>query len=373
MATIRPPRRRTVGVQTPDDKDEQHLAAPHQGIEADDLSPDVEKVLDELGASASAVLVERMKDGKPGEWDYVARLSADEYKTEYVKEQFGGGEYKITIIDAVQGRLNPVFVSIDRRFVGKLFAAMPTPVAVNGTDPFRDRLLEVLLAKALTPAPAPSNRETLELVLAVVGAMKGGGGGDVSEQVSNMLNTAMTLAQAMNPPEGLTGLASSALPLMEKLVTNATAPRRAIAPPARPLPAPAPAPTTLTISPPLHAPMPTQPNGGVVAGSIIPKWLEPFRNYARELVKIADRGSDPTMYADLAIEEIQDNDDTFAAAVQAMNDDRLTADLFSVCPELEKTEKRKEFAAEFVSRFREALLEIINTPDDTETGTVEHG
>jgi hypothetical protein len=83
------------------------------------------------------------------------------------------------------------------------------------------------------------------------------------------------------------------------------------------------------------------------------------------------------MYADLAIEEIQEDDDTFAAAVQAMHDDRLTADLLAVCPEMEKTEKRKEFTAEFVARIREALTDLLTTPDDdkedTDTGTVQHG
>lgn len=372
-ASIRPPRRRTTGVETVDET-AAHLAAPHQGVASDDLTDDALLALDELGGDASAVVVERMKDNGTGEYDYMARIPAAEYKNEYLKENFGGGEYRVTVIDAVKGRLNPVRVSVDKRFVGKFFANTATPVASNGVanDPFRDRLLEVLLAKALTPAPAQSNKETLELVLAVVGAMRGGGSGDVSEQVNNMINTAVTLASAMNPPEGLAGLASSALPIMEKLVTSATAPRRAA--PVRALPAPAPAPNSSLVVTPPRSPEPVMPTPqtGVVAGSIAPKWLQPFAAYAKEFVKIADRGSDPTMYADLAIEEIQDDDATFAAAVDAMNGDRLTADLFALCPELEKTDKRKEFATEFVTRFREALTEILNTPDD-DTDTVQNG
>ena len=377
-AAIRPPRRRTTGIETVADSDA-HLAAPHQGIASDDLTDDALLALDELGGDASAVVVERMKDNGTGEYDYMARVPAAEYKNEYLKENFGGGEYRVTVIDAVKGRLNPVRVSVDKRFVGKLFANTATPVASNGVanDPFRDRLLEVLLAKALTPAaPASSNKETIELVLAVVGALRGGGGGDVSEQVNNMIQTSLTLAQAMNPPEGLAGVANSYLPVIEKLATAVVPPRRA-APPARALPAPAPN-TSLTVTPSPRSPEPvvmqipsSQPTG-VVAGSIVPKWLEPFSAFAKDFVKIADRGSDPTMYADLAIEEIQDDDATFAAAVEAMNGDRLTADLFAVCPELEKTEKRQKFAAEFVTRFREGITEIINTPDD-DADTVQNG
>lgn len=364
-------RRRTTGIEItpPADAESAHLAAPHQGVTEDELSDDVINVLDELGASASAVIVERMKDNKPGEYDYLTRLTAGEFKAEYIKEQFGGGEYKVTVIDAVKGRLNPILFSIDKRFVGKLFANAPaTPLPSGGGDPLRDRLLEVLLAKALTTQPQQSNRDTIELVLAVVAAVKGGDNGNSLEQLKTMFDMSRTMAEMANPPEGIAGVASSYLPVIEKLVTaqrGARVSHTVTTPPAaRTLP---PAPATMNpvrVSPSAPTPVKTVDAPAHVAGIITPKWLEPFRSLAPQLVKIADRGSDPTMYADLALEEVQDDDETFAAAVNAMNEDRLLADLFAVCPSLEHTEQRKTFAQDFVTAFRTGLTEIVNSAED---------
>lgn len=376
-----PSRKRSTGIETVDTNAE-HLAAPHQGVTPDELSDDVINALDELGANASAVIVERMKDGKPGEFEYITRMSAGEFKTEYVKEQFGGGDYKITVIDAVKGRLNPVMISIDKRFVGKLFANTPTPVPSSGVgnDPFRDRLLEVLLAKALTPAPATnSTKETIELVLAVVGAVKGGDNSNSLEQLKTMFDMSRTMAEMANPPEGIAAVASNYLPVIERLVTANRQPSarvthtRALSAPAAPAPAPATAPLPSRIPTPVRTVEPTPMPPAHVAGSIVPKWLEPFRMFAGQLVKIADRGSDATMYADLALEEVQDDDETFAAAVEAMRADRLATDLFAVCPDLERTEQRKEFAAAFVAAFTSGLTEIIESTNDDETDAVSHG
>lgn len=368
-------RKRSTGIDTADAETE-HLAAPHQGVTADELSDDVINALDELGANASAVLVERMKDGKPGEWDYLTRLGAGEFKLEYIKEQFGGGEYKITIIDAVKGRLNPVLVSIDRRFVGKLFANVATPVSATGGDPFRDRLLEVLLAKALTPAaPANSSRETIELVLAVVGAVKGTGDGSSSlEQFKTMFEMSRTMAEIANPPEGIAAVASNYLPVIERLVSANRQPSARVThtmPPRQLPPAPASNPTRVPPSTPTQTTTVREP----IAGTITPKWLEPFRMYAGQLVKIADRGSDPTMYADLALEEAQDSDEVFSAAVEAMNANRLLPDLLAMCPELEATAKRKEFAVAFVQAFEAGVRDILAQGDDSEdeTGVVSNG
>lgn len=369
------PRRRIVGVQTAETPEAQHLAAPHEGVEPDDLSPDVERVLDELGENASAVLVERMKDNKPGEWEYVTRLSAEEYTTEYIKEQFGGGEYKLTVIDRVQGRLNPILKSIDRRFVGKMFANVNTPVASGGVanDPFRDRLLEVLLAKALTPAAPPSsNKETIELVLAVVGALngKGGSGTDALEQTKMIVETAQALAGVMHPPEGLAGVASSFLPVIERLVPTRGA--RITSTPARPsLPNPAPAPVAPSTVQPIQSEAPAR-----VAGVIVPQWLAPFKMYAGQLVRFADGDRDPTVYADMALDELQENEQVFTAAVSAMNEDRLLSDLLAVVPALALTEARKEFAAKFVERIKEGLNDILSSANDStndESGEVSHG
>src|SRR5881227_2774439 len=96
-------RTRTVGVRQPDDDGKEHLAAPHEGITTEELTEETERVLAELGENVSAVVVYRMKDNKPGEWDFVARVPATEFTPDYIKEQYGGGDYKVVVIDATQG------------------------------------------------------------------------------------------------------------------------------------------------------------------------------------------------------------------------------------------------------------------------------
>lgn len=357
-----PPRKRAVGVRPPDDPNNTHLAAPHEGVNAEDLTAETERVLAELGENISNVVVYRMKDNKPGEYDFVARVAATEFTPDYVKEQFGGGDYRVVIIDSVQGPLNPVFFSVDRRFVGKVWGSMsPAAVVAQGTgDPFRDEMMKILLAKALTPpVPQSTTKDTIELVLAVVAAMKGGGdSSNVMEQVTAMISTATTLAQAMNPPEGLAGVAGSFLPLMERLVP----PRAARA--THQIAAPARVATTTTQTPADVKPSNEVQAPARVAGTIVPKWLTPFRSLVPMLVRFADRGSDPVLYAEMALDEMQENEELFKAAVEAMNEARLTTDLFAVAPDLQATEKRKEFAAALVTRITEGLQEIIAAAED---------
>jgi hypothetical protein len=372
-------RTRPVGVRIQDDEGKEHLAAPHEGVNVDELTNETERVLAELGENVSAVVIYRMKDAKPGEYDFVARVAATEFTPDYVKEQFGGGDYKIVIVDSAQGPLNPVFFSVDRRFVGKVWAnGSPAAVVGQGTgDPFRDEMLKILLAKALTPAAPPPNttKDTIELVLAVVAAMKGGNGdANVMGQVSAMIETATTLAQAMHPPEGLAGVAGSFLPVLERLVPPRAAARATV----RTLPAAtavAPGAPAAAHNPPAAAAatMTTETSPvATVAGSIVPKWLAPFRTMVSHIVKLADRGSDPNVYAEMAIDELEDDEITFAAAVEAMNEGRLLSDFYAVAPDMQLTDARKEFAAALVTRITEGLQEMLaNADDDNAAGERE--
>jgi len=360
-----PPRNRRIpGVRNASEGTEQ-TAAPHEGIETDDLSPDVEKVLAEVGESASAVVVWRMKEAKPGEWEYITRMPAAEYTNEYLKEQFGGGEYKIVIVDNVQGPLNPVFLSIDRRFVGRLFNSAPAAVAHSNGDPFKDRLLEILLTKMLTQ-PAPQQRSDLDTVLAVAALFKNDGGGNVQEQVSAMLQTAMTLAQAMNPPEGLAGIASQFLPVVDRLVPRAAVtsnlPRRI---PAQNPPPPS-TPVTHVMTPPTTAtPTPTPARvAGTITPPSVPAWLVPFAALAPMLVGLADQGADATVYADVALDRMMNDEATFTAAVESMTAKRLLTDLYAFAPALEETDERKQFAADLVARVEEGITETLSQADE---------
>lgn len=360
-----PRRTKLTGAITPEDGNEQH-AAPAQGIDPDDLSDDVQFVLAQLGEAASMCVVYRMDPTKVGKWDYIARVPASEFNHEYLKEQFGGGEYKIVIIDAKQGPLNAVFTSIDSRFTGKMFASAPAPVA-GGGDAFKDRLLEVLLMKALAPAPAPvvqDPNQSLDMALKIAALFKDNGGGNVGEQLKTTVELATLLADRSNPPEGLAGVAAQFLPVLDRL-THATpaAPasvvRRAI---------PATSTVTPVTTPPTTAPLTPNPPARV-AGSIIPAWLSPFKSVAPMLVTFADNGASAVMYADVALDQLSNNEAWFTAAVESMNAGRMLADLYALSPALQETDKRKAFAAELVAAVEEGLRQMI--ADDT--GSAAHG
>lgn len=357
------PRKKAIGVRAPDSETEP--SAPHQGIDASDLSEDVERFLAEVGEAASAVVIWRMKDNKPGEWDYVTRVAASEYTNEYLKEQFGGGEYKLVVIDSTQGPLNPVFLSIDRRFQGRLFANVPAiaPTTNGSGDTFKDNLLQLLLARFLAPQPE-SNQ--LDLVLRVAEVFRRDGGGSAAEQANAMIQTAMTLAGVMNPPEGLAGVASQFLPVIDKIASQA---RGTVPPPRRlpaTVPAPVPAPAPVTPNPPTNV-TPQQPSARV-AGTIVPAWLTPFKSVSGMLVRFADTESDPTVYADVALDHMTADEELFAAAVESMHAHRLLDELLALAPALGATEKRKGWATELVTRIEEGLHEIIHREENAANG-----
>lgn len=378
------PRKRATGIRPADASDEDRPVAPHEGVSEDDLSEDVEGVLAQLGEAASQVIVARMKDNKPGEWAHITKMPASEFNVESIKEQFGGGEYKITIIDRTQGALNPVYLSIDPRFVGKFWgsaspalATLPAP-ASSSEDAFKNRLLEVLLVRALTPAPAPppppDNTEVIFRV-AELFSRNNNGGGNVAEQVASLMSTATQLATAMNPPDGLAGVASAFLPVVERLTSNAhpatPAPRRLppVAPPTSPVATATPS-LTVTAAPaaaPVNNPPSIEGTPARVAGSIIPRWLAPFKMLSPMLVSFADQGSDPTLYADVAIERFQIDEALFASAVEAMNAGHLLSDLFALAPALQETDERKEFATQLVAGIEKGLRELIESDNEPET------
>jgi hypothetical protein len=364
-----PPRRTKItGATTPEDADQP--TAPHQGILPEDLSDDVEKVLAELGETASAVIIWRMKDNKPGTWDYVTRVPASEFTVEYLKEQYGGGDYKIIIADAAQGALNPIFFSVDRRFRGKLWGDSPIPTAPSSGDTFRDQMLQLLLVRTLEPPKKETS--DIDLVLRVVEAMRNSAPTrDTAAEVATIMTTATTLAGMMNPPEGFAAVASQVLPIVNRLTSapapaQVPAPRRIAASAQTPAPNPPPPPPSPT---PHVAPASPTPSARI-AGSIVPKWLTPFQALAGTIPTLADRGSDPTLYADTALDYVQDDEPTFVAAVEAMNEGRLLDDLYALAPTLKDTEARKQFAATLVERIEAGLRELLNTEatDDDDTG-----
>jgi hypothetical protein len=116
-----------------------------------------------------------------------------------------------------------MYLSIDRRFTGKLWATMAPPPPLPGTpttDPFKEDLLKILLAKALTPAPAPQALDA-KTVLEIASLFRDNNGSrNITEEVALLMQTATTLAGAMNPPEGLGAVAAQFLPVVDRLIPS---------------------------------------------------------------------------------------------------------------------------------------------------------
>jgi hypothetical protein len=366
--TARKPRTGAIQISDPD---AQQVTAPHQGLDADALDQDIERVLDEVGESGGAVVLWREKEQQPGNFDYLVRQPAKGFTLEYVRENFGGGNYKIVPVDPQHGALNPSFFSIDRRWIGKAFSnATPAAAGTSRDDSFRDRMTELLLTAILNqrnqPAPPPpqsSANETLQIIAALAPLLKGEGGNS-AETLKTMIETATMLAGAMNPPEGFAGIAAGLLPAIDKLASahQLSARRQAVA---HVLPATNTAPAAqpvATVQPPA-----TQAQPATVAGSIFPRWLEPFRSLAPRLVSLADKDADPELYADLVIDALTDdeNEAAFRGAIEAMQAGTLEQDAFSAVPQMKATEERRAWLTKFIDAVRSGLTDLLAEPEPT--------
>ena len=349
--------------------------APRQGLaDPEALSDDAERILAELGEGASSVAVWRESDTRPGVFDFLARVPAGEFTNEWISSQYGGGYYKIIISDAQQGPLNPVFLSVDRRLIGKAFSMTGTAPVVASDGAFKDRLLEILLARSLQPPPPPppqhnSAQETLQIIAALAPLLKGNGdgGGNSMEMVAALLSSATDLAAHMHPQEGMAAVAGQLLPVVDRLVAAATArsPRLPVPRPPIVHNPPAPAAPAETVSATIDGvPVTARPGDTVtvqpqVAGIIVPKWLAPFQKFAGILVSLADTEADPALYADVCVDQLSNNEEAFRSAVEAMEAGTLKDDVLNAVPALKETETRVKFVTEMAAKVEEGLRELI--------------
>lgn len=352
------------------------LLARQAVSDPNNLEDDVERILGELGEGASSVSIWRESDTRPGNFDLMGRLPAGEFSVDWIVSQYGGGYYKIIISDATQGPLNPVFLSVDRRLIGKAFSvANPAQAARGNEEGLRDRLLDVLLAKTLQAPPTPPAPSHTNEILAVVTALippvltaltsRGGNdGGNSVEMFAAMMNAATEMAKLSSPPEGFAAVAGQLIPVVDKLVAAqaASAVRRPVAlPPARPLIVQTP--TVPVSTPPI---VPTQPvaEPASVAGSIVPKWLAPFRQFAGILVSLADADADPELYANVCVDQLLANEDAFKSAVEAMNAGTLKEDILSAVPALKESAQRIAFVESMLNTIESALKEELANVDE---------
>lgn len=330
--------------------------APRQAVShPDELDDDVDRILAELGESASSVSVSRESDEKPGRFDFLTRLPAPEFSAEAIARDYGGGYYRIIITDATQGPLNPVYFSVDKRIVGRAFSANRPATTSHDDATFKDKVLDILLMRALQPQQQPtSETSTLDMALRIAELFKGNNGGNTVELLTVMLGAATEMAKNMNPPEGLAGVASTMVPMMEKLLAS-----QQPAPAVRRIPA-----RTEVIAAPVVQPPPTPTAEPVdvspkVVGAIFPKWLEPFKPFAPMLVNLADGGADPRLYTEVILDLLNSNEDAFKSAVTAMEAGKLLDDVLNAVPAMKEREERKAFASALVENVEAGLREML--------------
>lgn len=371
-----PARKRTLLGDTPEEQRSPLQALP----DPDRLSDQVERILGELGEGADSVAVYREDDARPGKFNFLARVPAAEFSTDYVASQYGGGEYKIVIIDRTQGPLEPVMFSVDRRLVGKAFAVTQSQNGRDGEQGFKDRLLEMMLQRVLLqPAPAPvaapsSQRDPLDYLIALAPLLKSDGGSNI-ESLVTMMTAMIDLSSKMQPAEGMAAVAGQLLPVVDKLITAqasqglarrlpvSTAPRSL--PPIQTIPE---AGTLPLVQPASPTPEPTTTTTAPVIGTIVPQWLAPFKLFAPMLVNLADTEADPALYADVCVDQLSNNESAFRSAVEAMNAGTLKDDVLSAVPALQETPQRQEFVTQLVLRVEEGLREILSQETEEANG-----
>lgn len=353
--------------------------APRQAVaDPDALSETVERILGELGESADTVTIYREDDTRVGKRNFIARVPATEFSAAFVADQYGGGDYQIVITDKVQGPLEPVFLSVDRRIIGKAWAVNQGAAGItapNSDSTLRDRLLELFIARMMTtpqPVAAPTNsaQETLQIIAALAPLIRGGGdGGNSVEMFAAMMSAATEMARMANPPEGFAAVASNMVPLIEKLVAAQTAMR---VPPRR-IPAVPPSTTVnerAAVAVPVDggtavpAPVVETPSPSPVAGTIVPKWLAPFRVFAGMLVGLADDEADPAVYANVCLDQLIKNEDAFKSAVEAMNAGTLKDDVLNAVPAMKETEARRAFVEKLVNEVEEGLKDVLSQQEE---------
>lgn len=311
---------------------------PHvtQGMEPGDLADDVLHLLNTLGEDASRVEIAMEDESHPGEFGYLTSVTADEFRErgmEMLKQEWGGGRYRLQISDRKQGAIPPIFIRIDRRFRGKQWLA-PSAPEVQQQPNRDDMLLRFLITQASRPAPQPQTFGLQEVVaiIGAIGALRGSGGGDVGSAMA-MMREAMAFAREINPPER--DLAQTAIESFAPALTEIAAGwRREPAPVAvshaagstRTLPV-SPAPP-----PPPHTPPHTPPPPAET--STVPTFQHYKAQYLPVLLNAAASDSDPALYAEMIADQLDANGLLDRAYALCKNPDGLRSQARLLLPEL---------------------------------------
>ncbi len=77
---------------------------------------DVETILSQVGDNAKVVIIHRQNERLPGKYDYLVRTEAGEFSLEYIKQEYGGGNYRGKIYGKDGLYIKHFSFSIDSRF-----------------------------------------------------------------------------------------------------------------------------------------------------------------------------------------------------------------------------------------------------------------
>lgn len=325
MAT---PMRRRRPRSTPDESN----GRPHvtQGMEPGDLADDVLHLLNSLGEDASRVEIAMEDESHPGEFGYLTSVTADEFRErgmEMLKQEWGGGRYRLQISDRKQGAIPPVFIRIDRRFRGKQWIA-PSAVEVQPQPNRDDMLLRFLITQASRPMPQPQafGLQEVMAIVSAIGALRTGGG-DVGSAMA-MMREAMAFAREINPPER--DLAQTAIESFAPALTEIAAGWR------RETPAPAspvlPSSVPVHVSRPPQAPPPPPPPPAEYSN--VPTFQQYKAQYLPVLLNAATSDSDPALYAEMILDQLDAHGLLDRAYALCKASDTLRSQARALLPEL---------------------------------------
>jgi len=258
----------------------------------DDPGELVEQAAAELiGGGGGTVRIERL--AKSGQWEFVDEWSAESFTLREVQQTFGGGDYYFRVRDA-QKRY--------RKQIRKRLAELPAsllkgPAVASAVDPIaaalakQTELLAQLLAKLSTPQPQADARAGLLDDLVKFKTILGGGerSGNSFKEAMDMVSTAMEFSKKIG-----SGGETSGWDVLEELIAQAGEP------------------VGRAIEAAVQAVRGRQLNG---APRVLPKAPEPIEGtamkipprYVALLVEKAVEGSDPTLYADLILDNVPED------------------------------------------------------------------
>lgn len=283
---------------TVDDEDED-VHGSESGQELDELS----QVLSELDSSGAAIIkVERMREGKRPE--YVGDMSPSSFTLAQLQERFGGGEYALTVFDSARRYVKRTTVAI----AAPLKPPAPAAVESSGFEKIastmveqmqaQSQLLQALLLQGRT-APAAADAATMRRqLLEEMQLMKGimGSGQVMSpDKVLELLMKGMEIAKETGGggDTGWTDIAGKAIDVLGEplaALLSSSAMVSATAPVAS---------QEATSAGALMPPVQQQKNAAVVP------MLNPMvKQYVSFLVRKAAAGADPTLYAELVLDNV---------------------------------------------------------------------